>query len=196
MARGQFTANQEFIEKYLAFCSSPLRSRDDILADLSRLSALPMVKLMAFANESQVKSTLMIGLKPLVIVDPKTNREHFIGNFIVYITRYREYPVWTANFRLVNLNPAVCEDGCQYYHPHMSTKPDSELDTVAHICISEGRFPIYQYIRRGQLDAAMELIINLLHSLGPNAAFMPINEWPIARFWRKKRWPFQKTQEQ
>jgi hypothetical protein len=68
----------------------------------------------------------------------------------------------------------------------MTITLDDELDTVAYICISEGRFPIYQYIRRGQLDAATELIINLLHSLGPGAAYKPLKEWPIARFWRKK----------
>lgn len=184
-----------FLTKYTEFCWSPLRSEEAIRGDLARLMKLPMVKSLAFADDKKIRGTLMVGLEPLIIKDPDTGRYHFIGNFIVYITRYRKYPEWAAGFRLVNLNPQYSGGKPTYFHPHMLINDDPEIGNVADICISRGRFSIFQYIRKGQLDLAVELIANLLESLGPNTAYHHINKWPRAKFWRKP-WPHLKTLEQ
>lgn len=188
-------SGQQFLTTYLEFCRSPLRGDEDVMADLDRLRRLPMVKVLAFADDTKVRGTLMIGLKTLIIKDPDTGQYHYIGDFIVYITRYRIYPEWVVDFRLVNLNPVYRNGKPTYFHPHMTIGQDPEIGNVAKICISRGRSPIFNYIRKGQLDLAMELIANLLQSLGPDHPFYPINEWPKARFWRKP-WSSLKTQGQ
>lgn len=192
MATSPHDAANLFLQQYIDFCQSPLRDKEDIEADLARLAALPMVKLLAFADDTKIPNTLMIGLRPLIIQDPKTQKDHFIGNFIVYITRYREYPVWQSDFELVNLNPQYVNGYPEHFHPHMTIRDHAHLGNVAYICIQEGQYNIFQYIRRGQLDLAMILIINLLHSLGPNAPFKPINEWPLARKRKERPWFFPK----
>jgi hypothetical protein len=173
------TADALFIEKYVSFCASPLRGEEEIRDDLAKLIAQPMVKMLAFVDKNIMRSTLMIGLNPLYLRNPETNLLHFIGNFIVYVSRYRDYPVWVANFELVNLNPVSRGDSV-YYHPHM-LEDDRDYHKVAYICISRGRYPIFQYIRKGELHFAMELITNLLYSLGPDAPFYDIRHWPLAR---------------
>jgi hypothetical protein len=174
------TADAVFVEKYVSFCASPLRDKGEIREDLAKLIAQPMVKILAFVDETIMPSTLMVGLKTLFLRNPDTGLVHYIGNFIVYITRYRDYPEWVANFELVNLNPTY-RDQTPFYHPHMREKEHSPLGKVAQICISRGRYPIFQYIRKGELHFAMELIINLLQSLGPDVAFYNIKHWPLAR---------------
>jgi hypothetical protein len=175
------TPDAAFIEKYIEFCQSPLHTNDDIRQGLDRLVKLPLVELLAFADESKIRSTLMIGLRPVIIMRPSTGRRHRVGSFIVYLTRYRDYPAWVAMFRLVNTDGMVMHEiNGRCYHPHMRLKSDSEIGEVADLCISRGQSPILNCVRKGQLDRATALIINLLHSLGPHTAYCDISAWPIA----------------
>lgn len=171
---------EKFLQQYIHFCRSPLRTAKDIKADLGRLSTLPMVAQMAFAHKAKIRSTLLVALRPLALTDPNTGRRHFIGNFVVYITRHHNNPDWMANFELVNLNPVYRDSETICFHPHMLVEAHPEIGDVAQICIANGRYPIFQYIRKGQLDVATELIINLLRSLGPYNPFYDISHWPLS----------------
>jgi hypothetical protein len=178
MATRESQTNQQFIEKYLEFCQSPLCTEADIREDLAELLHVPGLAHLAFADTTRIRETLICGLEPLFLENPDTGRIHRIGQFVVYITRYREYPVWVSTFRLVNLYKLQYGAGGNYFHPHMTVQPDPEIGEIARICISRGREPILQYIRQGRMSYALTLIQNLLHSLGPDVAFCDIMYWP------------------
>ncbi len=189
---------EKFLQQYIHFCRSTMRTANEIKRDLGRLLSLPMVKQVTFANPSVIKHTIIVGLKPLVLKNPRTGRRHFIGHFVAYLSREHRNPEWYANFELVNLTPLrhTTEENYNgipyqstnhYHHPHMTEETHEDLGPIAYICISRGKPPIYRYIREGRLDHAVELITNLLQTLGPNQPFCDIKHWPQPSKQRKTR---------
>lgn len=177
---------EAFLDKYLAFCASPLRVESEILTDLIAVNRLPLVQQIAFTSKTPKKpSMFMISLGPIIIFDKQANVQRRIGNFLIYLDRQKNDQYWDVEFFLRNV------DGCRvvtnskghatasFMHPHMSKDFNDDLGfSVAYICISQGRSAIYTAIRLGKLSLAILLISNLLHSLGPDQAFLPIHQWP------------------
>jgi hypothetical protein len=171
-----------FLEKYLALCASPLRSEAAVMDDLRQLIALPMVKNVVFERsfDGVPADTLAILLDELVLTDPDTGLHHFIGNFLVFLTRRRDGRSWHSSFRLVNLDTHTAGQG-RYMHPHMTAEvsADEKKEPYARICISQGDKPIYEAIRLGYMCVAVVRILDVLNTLGPNHPFQHISKWPV-----------------
>lgn len=173
------TISSEFLENYQTFCANPLRGKVQIEEELYALQKVPGVRQIAFAKRADV---LIVGTDPVKIKHPKEDVRapvYLIGTFLIYLIRRREGRVWYADFRLKNVSHVINKCNMICMHPHMRIQSDVELQTtVADICISSGRFHIYEHIRRGEMHHAIRSIIDLLHSLGPNTPYLSVDNWP------------------
>ena len=192
--------SEAFFENYALLCASPLREQPEIAEELITLLNHPFVVNVAFYdNGYRVPNTLIVGTKDIILRSKEDGRRHRIGAFQIFLTRTRIGRIWEVDFRLRNVNgaqtsmyegalnpdgespPVDMEFKKNYYmHPHMvATRIEDYPFPVAEICISAGQYQIFQHIRKGEMHRAVELIVDLLHSLGPDAAYLDLECWPV-----------------
>lgn len=181
-----------FFAKYVELCWSPLRDTNTINEELIELLENPLVSHVAFYDDDcGLDDTLMVGTRSIIVYDSVYEVHRYLGKFIIYLTRCRIDRHWSVEFNLVNIDsrPMLHEvddvTGESWVskeypnpHPHMTTAEHLIFGTVAKICIGSGRFQILQHLRKGELHHATTRIIDLLHTLGPDSAYLEVQYWP------------------
>lgn len=180
----------EFLDKYAELCRNPLRSRDEIVNDLTKLLQHEGVAGVTFFNNGQ-NDTLVIGTKPVIIFDKEYGVNRYIGEFLIYITRRRNGRAWEVSYHFSNVDNMQeskyeARDGTPsrnlYVHPHMTGRYNEELTAITgNVCIDNtSRFYPHHFIRRGELYRAFLWLDKILHSEGPNQAWLALELWPEA----------------
>lgn len=182
------TLNQQrFLERYCEFCRSPLPGRESevLIQELVQIVTNPFfTEQVGFTPDGK---SILFGTQMLILKNPDTGIKHRIGEFVLKLTRFELNGMWEAGFSFENTTPLDYTD-CNhmytgsYHHPHiMASYHETEYGPkeVTHLCISEGHRPILRHIRLGELLSATRLMQNILHSLGPGAAYHDIYHWPV-----------------
>lgn len=166
--------------RYVHFCRNPFRTEEEITHEFDLLSRTPGIDGVAFFNDH----TLMVGTKHIYITDPDTKVEHDVGKFVIFIIRRHLNPEWRVQFRFGNithdhLNFSRC------MHPHIK---EHQFDEIAYptgkLCISHGQYPLFQFIRKGEVHKAVPVFLRILYSYDAFAPWLSLDNWPR----KKKRW--------
>lgn len=171
--------HREMAEKYVKLCENPLRGRSQILHEYEQLINNPRVQQIAFHG----KEALMVGTDNIVI--NHEGCDYSIGEFIIFLVRQKKGKYFEVAFRFFNTSNYFVEreiygaptNKCM--HPHIILK-DSDVLTCSNgtMCISEGQFPVHQYLRKGEMHLAVPEIINLLETYTESGAYVEIQNWP------------------
>ena len=188
------TMPPETVESYLKFTQSVIRSKADRLQDLQQLSHHPAVTNLAFYHGILPDKYTMMSEKDPINIDwlligtrhvsiKHDGRLYFIGEFLIYISRYNSDGNIFPSLYVENVTPANharggprqrskdASDADFYGHPHIS-------GNLAAFCMREGSGEITYYIGEGNIPAAFDFINEALHSSGPHQAFCDIRFWP------------------
>jgi hypothetical protein len=171
----------DFTAKYLMLCANPLRDDTQVKSELEELKRNPRVKCLGFYS----KDILMVGTDEIILIDKGT--KHLIGEFILFLSRRYDRGYWKVAFRFWNVNGLMYlkdEEGRTKgegrIHPHilqsespMLTCPSGEL------CISQGQFGVYQYMRKGELHYATQRLIEILETYPTGRPYLEASHWPV-----------------
>ncbi len=184
---------EEFCDRYIQLCTTPLNTTESIKEQLDLLLSNPLISDVTFFDDVESGyDTLMVGTRAIVVWDRVFQVNRYLGKFIIYLTRKRQGRRWHVEFNLHNIDSRPSElrtdpYGVDYLvelknpHPHMFHEPriHPRFGEVASLCISIGGFQVYQALRRGNMHLATELVLQILHSLGPGHAYLNVSCWPV-----------------
>lgn len=176
------TSPDAALEEYLTFTASPTRDRATRKQDFEEISQMP--GLVSFGTNG--RNILIAETEMVTIIDPKTDIEHMIGSFIIYIIRERtEYTrdglkyrdrMWTVDFRYENTTQIV--DGCM--HPHIRVSEYKSIDRpTGYLCIQRGQHGVYQAIREARIPEALQQLVDILYMFH-DRPFKLVNFWPVS----------------
>lgn len=156
--------------QYLHFCQGGIFSVEAQLEQLAAICHLPEVTHLAFRQNDQ-GFELILATEHVFLIDPETDCEHDIGEFIVIINRKSKL------VKFENITNRIIQDikgerSLTYHHPHINSE--------GMLCMSEGKTELQDALTEGDLLTTVRIIVKALWSLdvgqyGPAR----IEHWPL-----------------
>lgn len=162
---------QEMLAEYLDFTRSPVRDRAERRKDFAELWRNPEVQALKFISTD----TLVIGTTMMTARCYESGALHEIGEFLIFIVRYRTHRMWKCEFWFYNITHIV--EG--KHHPHIITEEKRKIagHLVGRLCIIDGQHSVYQAIRTGNISEATMRLIRILKTY-QTWPFLDISHWP------------------
>jgi hypothetical protein len=177
----QPSQEDDMILQYLYLCANPLRGDDEIMQEYEALKHHPRITSLGFLRPD----VLMVGTDEIIIT--YKNQKYLIGEFIIFLIRRQVECYWEVDFRFWNVtNPisfANDDEGnpvVNYVHPHITPANDDILGcSNGALCISQGQFGVFQYMRKGEMHLAAPRLIEILETYPTGTAYHDADNWPI-----------------
>ncbi len=170
----EYASTEKAIQEYLDFTASPTRTREKRTEDYYQISQ--MEGLVDFGTNG--KDMLIAQTQVITIEDPKTNNEHEIGSFLIYIIRSRRKRMWEVDFRFHNTTRVVEN---VYLHPHIKVSDYKSIPiATGYLCIQRGQHGVYQAIREARIPDALSQLVSILYMF-QSRPFRQLERWPLAR---------------
>jgi len=171
------------LEQYQRFCANPLRNDATLKEEFEALMRVEGITRVAFMDDE----TMVLGTELITMVGPKTHKLYEIGEFLIFLFRKRKGRIWEVSFRFHNVTQTPSQrwkhDGSyyrtEYAHPHIliGDFPSIAVPTGT-LCIQQGKFHVYQHLRKGEIHLAAPIFMQILNSYGPGRPYYPLGHWP------------------